>query len=111
MVVAALAFNDDGGVVQTGHVLAAGAPGVGFLDAAGERALAAHGNAARGTGRGGAEHARREDQLVFGTQGMPGGGHFPADDRGGQGAAREARVFAQTLFPDPGAALGAHINA
>lgn len=42
---------------------------------------------------------------------MTGGGHFLADDRSGQGAAREARVFAQALFPDLGAALGAYINA
>ena len=59
-----LALDHDRRVAEPGDRLARLAAGVGFLDAARERALAADRDApARGC-RGPGEHARREDQLV-----------------------------------------------
>ena len=107
MVVAALAFNDDGGVVQTGHVLAAGASGVGFLDAAGERAL-------QPTEMRPEEPAVVAQSMpgaktsVFGTQGMTGGASLQTTAVW-SGAAREPRIRPDVLL-----ILGrprAHINA
>ena len=58
--------------------------GVGLLDAAGQRRLAADGDAGAGGGAGAGDDARGEDQLVVGAQGMDHGIDFVGHHGGGQ---------------------------
>ena len=102
-------LDDKGHDAHLGEMAAALAAGVGFLDAAGEGALAANGDAVGVGGVGGAKQARRKDQLVVGADGRTGGDDFPGNDGGRQAAAAEALVlFGHGL---EGAFLGRHVDA
>jgi hypothetical protein len=73
-VVRCFPFEDDGCIAQPAHHLGPLAAGVGLLDAAGERAFAAHADPA-GNGRGRtAEQARCDDQFIGVPQGWQVGG-------------------------------------
>ena len=84
-----LALHHDGLDAQVRQLVRGKAAGVGLLDAAGQRALAAHREAAR-RGRTGARYdARRDDQLVVRPQGMAIRRDLLRHDGGGEAAASQ----------------------
>jgi hypothetical protein len=103
-VVLGLALQDDGRIAQPGQHLGPLAAGVGFLDAAGQRALAAHRDASRHGGGAAAEQPGGDDQLVVGPEGVAGGRHFLGDDCRGHGATAKTGIITQgpAAGADPG---------
>ena len=104
------AFKNDGGIAETRHRLRRRAPRVRLLDAAGQRALAAHGKT---TGRGcrrAAHESGSEHQLVLGSERMAGGGNFLADHGGRHRATAQPGVFAKRFHGGLGAAFGTDVD-
>ena len=101
-------FNDDGHDAQLGQMAAGLATGVGFLDAFGEGALAAHGNTVAVGAVGGAQQAGGEHQLVVGAQRRTDGVDFARHDGGGQGTTAQTGVFFGDIFKHTG--LGGHVD-
>jgi hypothetical protein len=100
-----LVFQDDGEKAEPGQLVRELAANVGFLDAAGERRLGAHGRAA-GVGRRAArQNASGDDQLVGGGKRMAAGGNLCRHHAGGERPAAEPGVLAQlleTILPGAG---------
>ena len=93
------AFHHHGHDAQAGQFLGDQPPGVAFLDAAGERGFAAHGDAP-GVGRGGAgEQARGHHQLVGLAERVAGGVHFLAQEAGSEGPPSQTGVGRGHLLP------------
>jgi len=98
-----LALDDDGRIAEPRQRLGGLAACVGLLDRAGERALAAHREAAARGGARPGEETRGDHQLVRGAEWMTQRVNFLGHDHGGHAAAAEAREC-----PDR---LGCHLRA
>ncbi len=106
-----LPFQDDRGVADPGQHLGGLAAGVGFLDGAGQRALAAD-REAPGHGAGAAaEHPRGDHQLVLRAEGMAEGVDLLADDQRGRCPTAQAGIIAGGFRGNFGATLGAHVDS
>ena len=102
-------FNDDSHDAKLGEMAAGLAAGVGFLDAFGEGALAAHGDTVAVGAVGSTEQTGGEDQLVVRAEGGAEGVDFAGHNGGGQATAAEAGVFSGDLFEHAG--LGGHVDS
>ena len=106
-----LSLQDDGGVAEPGQHLGGLAAGVGLLDGAGQRALAADRQPAGHGAGGAAQHAGGDDQLVLRPQRMGERVNLRGDDDGGHRPAAESGVLADRSFGYLGAACGPHVDA
>jgi len=102
-------FHNNSQDAQTGQVTAGLTARVGFLDAFGQRAFAAHGNTVGVGAVGGAQQAGSKNKLVVGANGRTGGRHLTRNDGRSQRTAAKASVFLRNFFKNTG--LGCHIDA
>jgi len=105
-----LALQHDGGNAEAAEHLRGHSARVGFLDAAGERAFAAHRNPAGHRRCGPAEKPRRDDELVVLAQRMAERRDLLGDDGRGQGTPAQTGIASDRLRFDLGAAGCAHVD-
>ena len=101
-------FHNNGQNAELGKMAAGLSARVGFLDAFGQRTLAAHGNAVGIGAVGRAQQTGREHKFVVRAERCAGGGDFARDDGRGQSAAAQPGVFRRNIFKD--AAFGGHVD-